>query len=609
VLAGFEILEEINRGGMGVIYKARQQGLNRLVALKIISPDRLANPQALRRFRQEVQAAALLSHPNIVTVYATDLDGPWPYLAMEYVPGIDLSRLVTRAGPLPVADACLYARQAALALQHAFEHGLVHRDIKPHNLMVTPSPLDPPTQHSRLPRVKVLDMGLARVVEEARATEDTAEGLTHAGTILGTPDFMPPEQAEDAHSADTRSDLYSLGCTLYYVLTAEVPFPDTNLVRKLRRQVSEPPPSAAARRPDVPAALDAVVRRLMARDPAERFQEPGELIRALAEVEAVLRRPGGAARPAVKPAPARPVTPPVPPAPEPVRHIEAHAGGVQALCVSPDGRTLLSGGVDEALRLWDADRLRETRCLAHKLGPVEGVAVAPDGTWAASCSRRLFTKDLVVQLWDLPTGRRRGRLRGHTDRLLCVAICRHGQLVAAGGADRTVLVWPADQPDSPAVCLEGHTDQVSCVTFVPGNGLLSGSRDGTVRLWDAKGGAGKGTVHPEVGRVTALAFGVAGKQIAIAGERLRIRQPDGAFRELRGHQGPVGCVAFSPDGRLLLSGGTDGTVRLWRVADGDELQCFQGHGGKVQAVAFGPDARVGYSGGSDGTIRRWSLPA
>src|SRR5262249_29893146 len=138
--AGFEVLEELNRGGMGLIYKARQLGLNRLVALKVISAERVGLADALKRFQREVQAAALLSHPNIVTVFHTDLTGPAPFLAMEFVPGIDLFRLVRRAGPLSVMDACAYIKQAALGLQHAFENGLVHRDIKPANLMVTPSP-------------------------------------------------------------------------------------------------------------------------------------------------------------------------------------------------------------------------------------------------------------------------------------------------------------------------------------------------------------------------------------------------------------------------------------------------------------------------------------
>jgi serine/threonine protein kinase len=142
VLAGFEILEEINRGGMGVIYKAKQHGLNRLVALKVIPPDRLNQPEAIRRFQREVQAAAHLSHPNIVTVFHTDLQGPRPFLAMEYVPGIDLWKLVKRGGPLSVHDASMYIREAAYGLQHAYEQKLVHRDIKPANLMVTPSPLD-----------------------------------------------------------------------------------------------------------------------------------------------------------------------------------------------------------------------------------------------------------------------------------------------------------------------------------------------------------------------------------------------------------------------------------------------------------------------------------
>src|SRR5262249_30301539 len=147
------------------------------------------------------------SHPNIVTVYHTDLDGPLPYLAMEFVPGIDLWRLVKRGGRLPVSDACYYIREAAHGLQHAFEKGLVHRDIKPANLMVTPSPLEVPVTPSQPPRVKILDLGLARVT----ATEEMEEGeatLTRAGEFLGTPDYIAPEQAEDPRQADIRSDLF-----------------------------------------------------------------------------------------------------------------------------------------------------------------------------------------------------------------------------------------------------------------------------------------------------------------------------------------------------------------------------------------------------------------
>jgi WD40 repeat protein len=595
-LAGFEILEEISRGGMGVIYKARQQGLNRLVALKVIAPGHLGHPDALNRFRREVQAAALLSHPNIVTVYATDLDGPRPYLAMEYVAGIDLFRLVERAGPLPVADACFYARQASLGLQHAHEQGLVHRDIKPANLMVTPSPLDPPTTQSRTPRVKILDLGLALVTA---AGGGRAGGLTRTGEFLGTPDYIAPEQAEDAHAADIRSDLYSLGCTLYFLLTGDVAFPSANLVQKLRRQLTEPPPSVAAKRADVPAELDAVVKRLMARDPADRFQTPAE---AAAALEAVLRRPESAAPPA--PAAGRPA----PPTQAAVRQVNAHAGGVQALCVGADGRLLVSGGLDETIRVWDAAALRETRCVDEDVGPVEGLCLAPGGKWLASCSLRLFRKDLVVQLWDLASGRERRRLRGHDNRIFCVAVSADGRRLASGGADRTVRLWALDQAGSPSLALEGHTDQVSSVTFLPGGDVLSGAHDGTVRLWDGKTGAAKGTLQAEIGRVTAVAFDRAGKRVAIAGEALRVRRPDGSFLECRGHQGSVLCLACSADGRLLASGGADGSVRVWRVADGEEVHCLRGHADKVRSVAFGPDARVVFSGGADGTIRRWPLP-
>ncbi len=607
VLAGFELLEELNRGGMGVVYKARQLGLDRLVALKVITPDWLKRPDALTRFRREVRAAALLSHPNIVTVYHTDLDGPTPYLAMEYVPGIDLFRLVQKAGALPVEDACYYVRQAAHGLQHAFEQGLVHRDIKPANLMVTPSPLEAGgAATGRMPRVKILDMGLARVVAGERR-DPAATGLTQLGEFLGTPDFIAPEQAEDSHAADVRSDLYSLGATLYFLLTAEVPFPTANLVQKMRRQLTEPPPSPARLRPGIPPEVDALVRKLLARDPADRFQTPAQLIEAIDEALKKPRPAGGAQTADAPAAPAKRVGEP-PSTHSPVRQATAHRGGVQALSLSADGRLLLSGGLDESLRLWEASRLREILVMSGDVGPVEDVCLSPHGNYAASCSLRLFREDMVVQLWELTGGTERRRLKGHTDTIGSVTVSPDGRRVAAGSADQTALVWAVDQPGSPSISFKGHTGPVSCVVFLGGgDALLTGSHDGSVRLWDARTGEPKGRLKAHFGKVEAVAYGGPSKRIAVAGDGLHIRQINGTFTPLRGHSGPVLCVAFWSDGRLLISGGADGTVRLWRAEDGEELTRFRGHDGPVRAVAVSPDGRTAFSGGADGTIRRWTL--
>jgi tRNA A-37 threonylcarbamoyl transferase component Bud32 len=266
------LLEKLGEGGMGQVFKAKDRKQGRVVALKLIRKERLDDPDAVRRFEREVRAAAALDHPNIVRAYGADRVGGTLLLAMEHVEGaIDLGALVKKDGPLPVGRACDYVRQAALGLQQPYERGIVHRDIKPTNLLLTADG----------GVVKILDLGLARL-DRPRAGDETVSSMTQEGTILGTPDFLAPEQALEPHGVDIRADLYSLGCTFYYLLTGRVPFPAGSLLLKLNKHQNEQPPPVEALRSDVPPGVARVVRKLMAKDPGDRYRTPAELAAALA---------------------------------------------------------------------------------------------------------------------------------------------------------------------------------------------------------------------------------------------------------------------------------------------------------------------------------------
>jgi serine/threonine-protein kinase len=268
VLGAYLLLERLGQGGMGQVFKAHHQFMNRIVALKIIRAEFLANPEIIRRFHQEVRAVAQLNHPNIVTAYDAACLGDLHFLVMEYVEGIDLARLLKQRGPLPIAQACDFARQVALGLQHALEKGLVHRDIKPGNLMVTPQGV-----------VKILDLGLARLRADQDSEAMTA--LTKEGAVLGTSDYMAPEQALDSKHVDIRADLYSLGCALYHFLTGQAPFPRGSLVGKALAHQQETPVGVQVLRPDLPPGLVEVLSRLLAKKPADRYQVPDQLAQVL----------------------------------------------------------------------------------------------------------------------------------------------------------------------------------------------------------------------------------------------------------------------------------------------------------------------------------------
>ena len=269
LLGSYVLLERLGAGGMGEVFKARNWKLGHVVALKLIRQERLDNPDALRRFQREIRAAAQLDHPNIVRAFDADEVNGTHLLVMEYVHGIDLAKLVKQGGPLAVDKACDYARQAALGLQHAYERGLVHRDIKPHNLLLTPQGV-----------VKILDMGLARL--ERRADDEASATMTREGAVMGTLDYISPEQAMDSHDVDIRADLYSLGCTLYFLLTGKVPFPGGEALQKLLKHRLDEPVPVEQLRLDVPPGVAAVLRKLMAKRPEDRYQTPAEAAAALA---------------------------------------------------------------------------------------------------------------------------------------------------------------------------------------------------------------------------------------------------------------------------------------------------------------------------------------
>ena len=242
--------------------------------LKLINPSLLDEPGATEHFVQEIQAAATLDHPNIVKAYSAFEAGRLLVFVMEYVAGEDLGRLVKRLGPLPVPNACGYAQQVARSLQHAFEKGLVHRDIKPQNLMLTARGIKPHIKHV----VKILDFGLAK----ARKPGATRLGKTRIGSLLGTPHYIAPEQIEDAARADIRADMYSLGCTLYFLLTGAPPFDGASEIDLLDAHRRDKPRSVKVVRPEVPGELAAIIDKLLQKKPADRYQTPGEVAEVLA---------------------------------------------------------------------------------------------------------------------------------------------------------------------------------------------------------------------------------------------------------------------------------------------------------------------------------------
>jgi hypothetical protein len=590
-LGAYEVQEVIGQGGFGIVLKAYEPALHRLVAIKVLSPALAGSATARRRFTREAKAAAAVCHDHIVTVYGVSESDGLPYLVMQYVAGESLQQRLDRTGPLGVVEIVRIGMQTASGLAAAHAQGLIHRDVKPANLLL----------ENGVARVKITDFGLARMADDV--------GLTQNGVVAGTPEYMAPEQAR-GEAVDHRADLFSLGSVLYACGTGRPPFRGATALAVLRRVSEESPASIRSLNPAVPAWLERLVGRLMANDPAERFPSAAEVAALLEGYLAHLCQPATVAAPEL----------PAPPAsqgrgvsglrrrPWPAALLLlALAGlgvGLTVSALAPDGK-----GVSPQARLANDPAARAAPPEAPVDEGVWTLAFSPDGKQLVKGGARP-SRPGQLQIWDLAAGKPSVTRRVNKG-VRAAAFSPDGQVLAAGGWDGKIGLCDPLSSEERAP-LMGHKGGVNGLAFSADGALLaSAGLDKTVRLWDVKARQEKQKLLGHTGMVFSVAFFRHGRAIVTGSEDRTARIWDlDAGKErfvLRGHEKPVEVVALSPDDQVVATGSWDQTIKLWGADTGRETAVLQQEGGWLLALAFSPAGRLLASGSADGTIHFWDV--
>jgi WD40 repeat protein len=616
-LGDYELILEIARGGMGVVFQARHVFLHRMVALKMILGGQLARPEDVQRFQTEAEAAAQLQHPGIVALYEVGTHEGQPFFSMEFVQGTSLAQ-VAAAGPVPSRTAARYLELTARAVHYAHTKDILHRDLKPANVLLD--------EHDQ---PKVTDFGLAKMLH-------TDSGQTRTGTVIGTPSYMAPEQAAARRDLGPECDVYSLGAILYELLTGRPPFRGETALATLTLLAEQEPVPPRLLNPKVDLDLETICLKCLEKEPARRYRSAEALaddLRRYRDSEPITARRVGSFGRAVKWCRRKPAG---------AALLAVSAVAVLALVVGGFAFGVIQSELRqeaerEHLEAVKAQQQAQARAQAmRRLLYLAQFHLARHAWVTADLDRaeKLLARDQPDQRdlrgweWYFLSGLCRGKytLRGpvkpgglknprlESRRVNALAYRPDGRRLASAGLDGNILIWDPD--DGRLIhTIVAHKELIWSLAYSPdGNFLASASVDRTAKVWNARTGQIIHTLARHTQAVTSVSFSSDGKRLATAGVDGAVHlwnlDTGSLIKTLTGHTGPVNKAVFSPDGKLLASAGEDAEVRLWDAAEGELLTALKGHQAEVMSLAFSQDGKILASGGglanTLGEVRLWN---